>query len=75
MTLSVLTMEAPQSTSISVAPERYNVPSLSTQTPSTTAQNGKNATDITSKRKHTERAASPTSPSSVLPPVITVDEV
>ena len=69
----VLTMEAPQSTSISVAPERYNVPSLSAQTPSTTAQNEKNATGSTSKRKHTERAASPASPSSALPPAITVD--
>jgi hypothetical protein len=76
MTLSkVFTMEAPQSTSISAAPEMYNVASLITQNPSTTAQNGKNATDNTSKRKHTEWAASPPSPSSALPPAITVDEV
>jgi len=68
-------MEAPQSTSISAAPEKYNVPSPSTQTPSTTAHNGKNTTDSTSKRKDTERAASPASPSSALPPAVTVDEV
>jgi hypothetical protein len=71
----VLIMEAPQSTSISVVPERYNVLSLCAQIPSTTARNEKNATGSTSKRKHTERAASPALPSSALPPAINVDEV
>jgi len=71
----VFTKEAPQSTNTSAAPEKYNVPSLSTQTPSTTALNGKNATDSISKRKHTEQAASPASPSSALIPAVTVQEV
>jgi len=70
---TLFTMEASQSTSISTAPEKYNVLSLSNQTPSITAQNGKNTTNSTSKRKHTERAASPASSSSALPPAITVE--
>jgi hypothetical protein len=63
--------EAPQSTSISEASDKYNVSS-----PSTTVQNAECAKVSTSNRKHTEREASPTATSSsALSSAVTFEDV